>query len=108
MTDPLPTYHEENGFWHPSPQAAGPFGGLHGGGISGILIAGLERQARAEGYGVPLSAGVMFLRPAPMAPLEARIETIRAGGRVAVLENSAWVAGKLIARATVSFVGAGA
>ena len=65
-----PTYREDAGRWHPTAQAAGPFGGLHGGGISGILIAEMERKARQEGFGVGLSAGVMFLRPAPMAPLE--------------------------------------
>jgi|HubBroStandDraft_1064217.scaffolds.fasta_scaffold00076_31 acyl-CoA thioesterase len=105
---PEPTYREEGGRWHPGPHAAGPFGGLHGGGISGILIAGLERKAREEGFGVPLSAGVLFLRPAPMAPLESRIEVIRAGGRVAVLENSLTLDDRLIARATASFVAAGA
>jgi hypothetical protein len=98
------TYREEGGFWHPSPLAAGPFGGLHGGGVSGVLIAGLERKARAEGYGVPLSATVLFLRPAPMAPMASRIEIIRAGGRVAVLENTLTADGRLIARATASFV----
>ena len=101
-----PTYREEAGRWHPAPQAAGPFGGLHGGGISGILIAEMERKARQEGFGVPLSAGVMFLRPAPMAPLESRLAVIRAGGRVAVLENSLWVEDRLIARATATFVAA--
>jgi acyl-coenzyme A thioesterase PaaI-like protein len=101
-----PTYREESGLWHPSAQAAGPFGGLHGGGISGILIAGLERKARQEGYGVPLNAGVMFLRPAPMAPLETRLAVLRAGGRVALLENALWVEDRLIARATATFVAA--
>src|ERR1700761_8438939 len=98
------TYREEGGFWHPSPLAAGPFGGLHGGGVSGILIAALERKARQEGYGVALSATVLFLRPAPMAPMVNRIEVIRAGGRVAVLENSLYADDRLIARATVNFV----
>jgi acyl-CoA thioesterase len=98
------TYREEGGFWHPSTLAAGPFGGLHGGGVSGILIAGLERKAREAGYGVPLSAAVLFLRPAPMAPMASRIEVIRAGGRVAVLENMLYADDKLIARATASFV----
>ncbi|MEI9988045.1 MAG: acyl-CoA thioesterase domain-containing protein [Aliidongia sp.] len=99
-----PTYREEAGRWHPAPAAAGPFGGLHGGGVSGVLIAGLERKAQQEGFGVPLTAAVLFLRPAPMAPLETRIEVIRAGGRVAVLENTLYAADRLIARATASFV----
>jgi len=101
-----PTYREEAGRWHPSPQAAGPFGGLHGGGVSGILIAGMERKARQDGYGVLLNAAVMFLRPAPMAPLESRLSVIRAGGRVTVLENALWVDDRLIARATATFVAA--
>lgn len=99
-----PTFREESGLWHPSPEAAGPFGGLHGGGVSGILIAGMERKARQEGYGVPLNGAVMFLRPAPMAPLESRLGVIRAGGRVVVLENTLWVDDRLIARATATFV----
>lgn len=101
-----PIYREDGGRWHPSPQAAGPFGGLHGGGVSGLLVAGMERKAQQDGYGVALNAGVMFLRPAPMAPLETRLSVIRAGGRVAVLENALWVDDRLIARATATFVAA--
>jgi hypothetical protein len=39
----------EPGTWHPSPLAAGPFAGLQGGAIAGLLIGEVEALARADG-----------------------------------------------------------
>jgi hypothetical protein len=99
-----PVFTRDGTHWHPHAEAGGPFGGLHGGGVSGLIVAEMERQARTHGLGIPLAASVMLLRPAPMAPLETRSETLRRGGRVGVIETSLLAQGKLIAKGSASFV----
>jgi hypothetical protein len=76
------------GIWLPTPLAAGPFNGLQGGAVAGLLTAEIEAQARAEGLGVAVSAAAWFLRPTPMRPLRTRISVLRRGGRVSVIDNS--------------------
>jgi acyl-Coa thioesterase superfamily protein/acyl-CoA thioesterase superfamily protein len=95
---------EPGGSWQPHAEANGPFGGLHGGAVSGLVIAEMEREARARGLGTALSASVLLLRPAPLAALETRTELLRAGERVGALETVLLAQGKLIAKATGSFV----
>jgi acyl-CoA thioesterase len=102
VTDAL--FRHEADAWHPHEEAGGPFGGLHGGAVSGLLLAIMERAARERAMGAALSASVLLLRPAPMAPLSTAIEVLRQGGRVGVLEASLVAEGKLIAKATASFV----
>lgn len=99
-----PIFHENEGSWRPAPEAGGPFGGLHGGAVSGLVVAAMERWGEARGLGLLLSASVLLLRPAPMASLETRTELLRQGGRVAALETVLLAEGKLIAKATGSFV----
>ncbi len=90
--------------WRPHREAAGPFGGLHGGAVSGLIVAEMEQQAREDGLGLMLSASVLLLRPAPMASLEARTELLRRGGRTAALETVLLADGRLIAKGTASCV----
>jgi hypothetical protein len=52
--------------WRPSPLAAGPFAGLQGGAVAGLLTAELEAMGSEKGWGCPLSATAWSLRPAPM------------------------------------------
>jgi hypothetical protein len=99
-----PVFAREGGRWRPHPEAGGPFGGLHGGAVSGLIVAEMERRAREEGIGVMLSASVLLLRPAPMAPLETRIELLRKGGRTGALETVLLAEGRLIAKGTASCV----
>jgi acyl-Coa thioesterase superfamily protein/acyl-CoA thioesterase superfamily protein len=101
-TEPLFTRDGE--VWHPHAEAGGPFGGLHGGAVSGLLIAELERAARELGLGPALGAQVLLLRPAPMAPLAIRTEVLRKGGRAGALEAVLTAEGKLMAKAMASFV----
>jgi hypothetical protein len=99
-----PIFREEAGCWRPAPEAGGPFGGLHGGAVSGLVVAAMERAGRERGLGLMLSAAVLLLRPAPMAPLETRTELLRQGGRVAALETVLGAEGKLIAKGMGSVV----
>ena len=89
--------------WEPHVEASGPFRGLHGGAVSGLLAAVLEERAREEDWGRPLTASVLILRPAPLEILQTRIELLRAGGRVAMAEASLLAGGKLIAKASACF-----
>ncbi len=94
----------EDGDWIPSEFARGPFAGLQGGAVAGLLVSELERHAAAEGWGLALSTSVQFLRPAPLAPLTTETEVLRAGKRAAVTRNQLSHEGTLLAVATVTFV----
>ena len=108
MTDAAdaPIFIADGEQWVPQAEAGGPFGGLHGGAVSGLIVAEMERAASAAGLGVLLSASVLFLRPAPMAPLTAHTRVLRHGDRVGALETELRAQDKLIAKAHASFVAA--
>lgn len=99
-----PVFSRDDGFWQPHVEATGPFRGLHGGAVSGLIAAVMEEKAREEGWGIPLAVSVLILRPAPLERLETRIEVLRAGGRTAMLETSLVAGDKLIAKGTGVFV----
>jgi hypothetical protein len=85
--DPTP------GFWLPTPLAAGPFTGLQGGAIAGLLTAEVEAMAPSHRWGIVTSVSVWFLKPAPMARLRTEISVLRGGGRVCVVDNTLYPAG---------------
>lgn len=99
-----PVLSQTDKLWHPTPQAMGPFGGLHGGVVSGLLTGELEQIAREAGHGLAISAQVYLLRPAPLTASETRPVAVREGGRVAVFENELWANGKLQAKASMCFL----
>jgi acyl-coenzyme A thioesterase PaaI-like protein len=101
MAEPIFARHGAE--WQPHAEAGGPFGGLHGGAVSGLVVADMEREAAAQQLGQAMSASVLLLRPAPMATLETRSELQRKGSRVGVVETSLLADGKLIAKGTASF-----
>jgi hypothetical protein len=74
--------------WRPSPLAAGPFSGLQGGAVAGLLTADLEARAEERGWGRAVSASTWFLRPVPMADLRTSMTSLVEGGRVSVIENA--------------------
>ena len=98
---PLPIFNYTDNQWHPQPYAQGPFGGLHGGAVSGLLVGEIEAKAQAEGLGRAVSATVYLVRPAPLSPLTTDIQTVRAGGRLSVYENSLIAGEKLQSKASV-------
>jgi hypothetical protein len=102
IDDPL--FSRDGNGWQPHPEAIGPFRGLHGGAVSGLIVAEMERRAREEGLGLVLSASVLLLRPAPVAALELSTELLRKGGRSSALETTLTAAGRLIAKGTASCV----
>ncbi len=99
-----PVFSRDGAFWEPHVEAAGAFRGLHGGAVSGLLVAAMEERARDEDWGQAMTASVLILRPAPLEKLETRIEVLRSGGRLAVLEATLWAGDKLFAKASAAFV----
>jgi len=92
--------------WLPQAETGGPFGGLHGGAVSGLVVGEMEREAREHGLGTMLSASVLLLRRAPMAPLTTLTRVLHRGGRSAALETELCAQGKLVAKGTASCVAA--
>jgi hypothetical protein len=99
-----PVFARDGRHWHPHAEAGGPFGGLHGGAVSGLIVAEMEREAREQGFGIPLSASVLLLRPTPMTTLETRTDVLRKGGRSGAIATALSADGKLVAKGTASFV----
>ncbi len=90
----------EPGFWRPSPFAAGPFAGLQGGAIAGLLTGEVEMLAGARRWGTAISVSVSFLKATPMARLRTEVSVVRDGGRVCVVDNTLFVDGHSDACAT--------
>jgi hypothetical protein len=76
------------GVWKPSPIAAGPFAGMQGGAVAGLLVGEMEAIAAVEGWGDAVAISVWFLKPTPVVPLRTRLQRVRAGGRVSVIDNA--------------------
>ncbi len=103
-TRTAPVVDRVDGNWIPTPNAMGPFGGLHGGVVSGLLVSEMEVRGAAEGWGQPVSATVYLVRPAPLEPFETVSEIVRGGARLTVVENSIMAGGKLRSKASVAFL----
>ncbi|MGH3475242.1 MAG: thioesterase family protein [Nocardioidaceae bacterium] len=85
----------------PGPLAAGPFAGLQGGGVAGVMATSME-EAAPKGMEA-LSIRADFLRPAAPEPIDVDVELVRTGSRVAFLAATASIDAKPIARAVMAF-----
>lgn len=94
-------FDSQSGTYGPSALASGPFVGLQGGAVAGLLTAEIEAQAAAQGWGSAVSAAAWFFRPTPKARLRTQVAVVRAGGRVAVVDNTLWPDGEAEPCATV-------
>ncbi len=90
--------------WRPTRHAMGPFGGLHGGVVSGLLTSELEAMAASKGWGQPVSATAYLVRPAPLEDFETQTEIVREGARLTVVENSLVAGGKLRSKVSMAFL----
>ncbi|MEQ1499677.1 MAG: acyl-CoA thioesterase domain-containing protein [Novosphingobium sp.] len=79
--------------WQPTELARGPFSGLQGGAIAGLLSGEIERLASERSWGFAVSASIWFLRPVPMASLRTEISVVRAGGRISLVDNALFCVG---------------
>jgi hypothetical protein len=80
--------------WQPTALAAGPFAGLQGGAVAGLLTAEIEALAYQRKWGTAIAASAWFLRPTPMTELRTQISVVTEGGRVSVIDNTLWPAGE--------------
>lgn len=85
----------------PTAHAVGPWGAdrLHGGPVLGLLARGVEGAVADPGLRIARLTFDLF-RPVPTAPLQLRVEPLRAGGRLQVLVASLLADGREVARAT--------
>lgn len=97
---PVFSKNEKNA-WISSPSASGPFKGLQGGAVAGLLVSELEDIAIAEDMGPVLSASIEFLRPTGVGTLQTKPKILRHGKRASVLANCVYEDDKLTAKATV-------
>jgi hypothetical protein len=81
-------FDRSSGVWTPNPVAAGPFAGMQGGAIAGLLVGEMEAAAAAHDWGDAVALSVWFLKPTPVKPLRTKLEVFRAGGRVSVIDNA--------------------
>ncbi len=95
--------HEDRS-WQSTPSAMGPFAGLQGGAVAGLLVHQLEIEGAKLGLGFPASVSVEFLRPTGPGVLQTTCEVTRKGRRVSVLSGTVIDDGKVSARASVVFI----
>jgi hypothetical protein len=76
------------GGWQPTEQAQGPFAGLQGGAVAGLLTAEIEQIAQAEGLGQIVGVSISFYRATPFAVVQTRPNRVRLGRRASFIENS--------------------
>ena len=82
------------GQWMPTALAQGPFSGLQGGAVAGLLAGEIELLAAEHNWGEALSVSAWFLRPTPLARLRTEITPVRAGGRISIIDNTVWAEGQ--------------
>lgn len=93
-----------NSEWLPSPLSQGPFDGLHGGALAGLMVAEVERVGIDLNIGMAVSVSVDFFKPTRLSALQTRVEIVRRGRRVSVIDNSIHQEGARTAAARVSFI----
>ena len=80
--------------WQPTAFAAGPFAGLQGGAVAGLLTAEVEALAEKRKWGTAIASSAWFLRPTPMTVLRTGLSVVMEGGRVSVIDNTLWPDGE--------------
>ncbi len=95
--------HEHNS-WNSAPSAMGPFSGLQGGGVAGLMVFELETLANAKELGLAVSVSVEFLRPTQPGNLRTVPKIVRAGRRVSVLSNEIYQGDTCTARASICVI----
>ena len=85
----------------PSAYASGPWGAdrLHGGPVIGLIARAIEAEA-ADPELVVTRLTVDLFRPVPLEPLAVRVETLRRGSRLCLLQAGLLVGESECARAT--------
>jgi acyl-CoA thioesterase len=102
--DQRPIYTPTDNIWTPAPEAKGPFPGQHGGAVAGVLAAAMEAEAAVLQAGLGVKLSLNLLRPAPVVPVEIKVEKVTNGRRLTVLQAAMSANDKLVALAHAVFV----
>lgn len=94
----------DNNSWKSHATAMGPFKGLQGGAVAGLMVSELEQNAKDANLGCAVSASIEFLRPTGMGLLHTQPTVLRRGKRVSILSNAIFEGDQQTAQATVCFV----
>src|SRR5215471_796364 len=100
-SQPIFTRDPQSECWRPVQLASGPFVGLQGGAVAGLLTAEIEALSAVRDYGVAVSCAAWFFKPTPMSALKTQPQVIRAGGRMTIVDNTVWAHGDPEPYATV-------
>lgn len=98
-------FRRDGDFYVPTENAGGPWSPdyLHGGPPTGLLAWALERAAADSGLRLTRLT-TDLLRPVPAQPLTIKMETVRAGRRLRVLQADLKADGALVSRATALYL----
>lgn len=96
-----PFFRREGGHFVPTPSCRGPWNpkSLHGRVIAGLLGAEIERAYGDPGFQFARLTTDLWRLPG-FDPIEVRLELLREGGRIKVVEAEAFAAGASVGRAT--------
>ena len=99
---PMPIFERlDAGTWRATAHARGPFAGVHGGSVAGLMAAAMEAAAPPGFRSLAFRAD--FLRPTPVgAPLRLRVAPVQSGRRLAVLDATVEAEGRTTARGTLT------
>lgn len=89
-----------DGRWIPADFVRGPFDGMQGGAVVGLMCAAAE-EILPDGFRT-LGIDARFLRPCPLAPIEVEARIVHLGSRLVAAEVTLSSEGKQRASATVS------
>lgn len=103
MTQPS-IFEFRDGLWQSREEASGPYGGIHGGAVSGLLIGELEQKAEKAGWGTAMSAKSHLVRAASRLDLTTQTDIVKEGRRLSVIENTLNSGGKVQTKAIVTFM----
>ena len=90
-----------DGTWRAAPHAAGPFAGVQGGAVAGLMAQAIEAAAPPGFH--PLSFRADFLRPTPLGEtLRVAVAPVQAGRRIALFDATIAAGGRITARCTLT------
>lgn len=102
QSPPTPIFERlDDHTWRATAHARGPFNGVHGGSVAGLMAAAMEAALPPEFR--PLAFRADFLKPTPVGvPVRLRIAPVQCGRRLAVLDAEVTAEGRTTARGSLT------
>ena len=86
-------WDQSSAAWTPDPIAAGPFQGMQGGAIAGLLVGQMEAKGATEGWGDAVALSVWFLKLTPVGAVRTKLDILKTSSRVSLIDNALTPAG---------------